>query len=59
MRMADASYFRDKAEQALRLAKDSTDQTLIKNLTALAAEYTARAEAIEGAAFGKGPDDDE
>jgi len=57
--MADASYFRDRAEQAKRLAKDSTDPVLTESLTELALEYFARAVAIEAQAFGKDPDEDE
>jgi hypothetical protein len=56
--MADASYFRDKAEQAIRLAKDSTDPMLQKSLTELALEYFSRAASIEARALGKDPDDD-
>ena len=56
--MADASYFRDKAEQAMRPARESTDPVLQKSLTDLALEYFARAVAIEAGAFGKDPDDD-
>jgi hypothetical protein len=55
--MPDASHFRDKAEQALRLAQQNTDPMLIKSLTALAAEYSGRADEIEGSAFGKDPED--
>ena len=40
-------YFREKAEQAMRLARDSTDPVLQKSLTELALEYFARAIAIE------------
>jgi hypothetical protein len=35
--MPDSSYFREKAEQALRLARQNTDPMLIKNLQALGA----------------------
>jgi hypothetical protein len=56
--MADSSYFRDKAEQAIRLARDSTDPVLQKSLTDLALEYFARAVATEAGVFGKDPDDD-
>jgi hypothetical protein len=45
--MADASYFRDKAEQAMRLAKESTDPVLTASLTELALEYFSRAVALE------------
>jgi hypothetical protein len=56
--IVDASYFRDKAEQALRLARD-TDPMLQKSLTELALEYRARAAAIDGLSLGKDPEDDE
>jgi hypothetical protein len=55
--VADASYFRDKAEQAMRLARDSTDPVLQKSLTELALEYFARAVAIESGALGQDLDD--
>lgn len=45
--MSDPSYFRDRTEQCLRLARDSTDPTLVQSLTELAAEYAARAIAME------------
>jgi hypothetical protein len=51
--MADSAYFRDKASQAIRLASDSTDPILVKSLTEMAAEYSARALAIEAKASGK------
>jgi hypothetical protein len=57
--MADSSYLREKAGQCLRLARDSTDPMLIKSLTELAAEYSARAIAADAAAFGKGPEDND
>ena len=56
--MADALYFREKAEQALRLARDSTDPMLQKSLTELAREYSAQADAIEGVELRKAPEDD-
>lgn len=56
--MADASYFRDKAEQAMRLAKESTDPVLTASLTELALEYFSRAVAIEAQVLGKDPDDE-
>jgi hypothetical protein len=43
--MADASYYRDKAEQALRLARQNTDSMLVKSLTELAQHYLAQADA--------------
>lgn len=56
--MAESSYFLERAEQALRLARDSTDPELINNLTALALEYSARAAAIDGLAPGNAPEED-
>ena len=55
--MADSSYFRDKAEQALRLARDNTDQALVTSLKELAAEYLARADAIDRRVLGEDPED--
>jgi hypothetical protein len=45
--MTDASYLRDKAEQALCLARDITDQVLVKSLIDAAAESLGRADAID------------
>lgn len=45
--MSDPSYFRDRAGQCLHLARDSTDPMLVQSLTELAAEYVARAIAME------------
>jgi hypothetical protein len=45
--MTDSSYLRDKAEQALRLARDITDQALVKSLIEAAAESLGRADAID------------
>jgi hypothetical protein len=56
--MADSSYFREKAEQAFRLARTSTDPLLAKNLTEMAQEYLAQADAIDGREFGEDPGDD-
>ena len=53
--MADSSYYRDKAEQALRLARQNTEPMLVKSLTELAQHYLAQADAMDGAAFGKDP----
>jgi hypothetical protein len=55
--MADPLYFREKAEQALRLARDSTDPMLAKSLKELAVEYIARANAIEASALGEDPEE--
>jgi len=49
--MADSSYFRDKAEQAVRLASQNTDPALVKNLREMAREYLAQADAIDGVAL--------
>jgi hypothetical protein len=57
--MADAFHLREQAEQCLRLARGNTYRLLIKSLTALAAEYSARADEIEGAAFGKNSEDEQ
>jgi hypothetical protein len=53
--MVDSSYFREKAEQCFRLARDSTDPTVVKSLTEMAIEYAERANAIEALAFRKDP----
>ncbi len=55
--MSDPSYFRDRAEQCLRLARDSTDPMLVQSLTDLAAEYAARAIATEAVSLSKDFDD--
>ena len=47
MPMAGASHLRHRAEKALRLAQDSTDQVLVKRLLADAAESLGRADAID------------
>jgi hypothetical protein len=44
--MVDASYLRDKALQEFRLARDSTDQALTKNLIEVAAENLGRADIL-------------
>ena len=56
--MSDPSYFREKADQCLRLARDSTDPMLVQSLTELALEYAARAAAIDGLVSGKAPEDE-
>jgi hypothetical protein len=56
--MTDSSHFRDKAEQALRLARQNTDPMLIKNLQELAREYMARANETDGMALGEDPEDE-
>jgi hypothetical protein len=56
--MEDSSYFRDRAKQAIRLARDSTDPVLQKSLTDLALDYFAQAVAIEAQALGEDPEDD-
>jgi hypothetical protein len=57
--MTDTSFYREKAEQALRLARDMTDPVLVESLRDMAQEYSARADAIETAALGEGPKDAE
>jgi hypothetical protein len=57
VKMADASYYREKAEQCRRLARESTDGVLVDSLTKMAAEYTAHANAIETTALGEDPTD--
>ena len=56
--MADSIFYRDKAEQAFRLARDSTDPVLVKSLTEMAREYIARASALDAVALGKDPKDE-
>ena len=56
--MPDTSYFREKAEQCLRLARESTDPMFVNSLTELAQEYNAQANAIEASALGEDPEDD-
>jgi hypothetical protein len=56
--MADCSFYREKAAQALRLARDSTDPVLIESFNEMAREYIARADALDGATLGKDPNDD-
>jgi hypothetical protein len=56
--IADSSYYRDRAEQVLRLARDNTDPLLVKALKAFAAECSAKADALDGVALGQDPDDE-
>jgi hypothetical protein len=56
--MADSSYYRERAEQALRLARENADPELIKSLEAFAAEYNAVADAIDAKALGQDPEDE-
>jgi hypothetical protein len=51
--MANSSYYRKRAEQALRLSRQSTDPMWIKTLTEMAQEHLARADAIDGSAVAK------
>ena len=48
--------FRDKADQCLRLARDSTAPELAASLTELAVEYATRAAAIDSFALGDDPE---
>jgi hypothetical protein len=57
--MADSCFYREKAEQALRLVRDSTDPVLIESLNEMAREYIARADALDGLVLGEDPKDDE
>jgi hypothetical protein len=56
--MADPSYYRERAEQALRIARESTDPELIKSLKAFAAEYNSIADAIDAKGLGEDPQDE-
>jgi hypothetical protein len=56
--MADSSYFRERAEQALGLARQNTDPILIRKFTEMAHEYLARADAMDGTALGRDPEVD-
>ena len=46
--MTEPTWLREQAERALRLAHDSTDTMLKKQLEAVAADYIAQADAFEG-----------
>ena len=54
----DPSFYREKAEQALRIARHSSDPVLVMNLEEMAREYFARADALDAAALGKDPEED-
>jgi hypothetical protein len=56
--MADSSYYREKAAQALRIARANTDPHLINTLQAYADECNAKADAIDAKAFGEDPEDE-
>jgi hypothetical protein len=56
--MSDSSYYRERAEQALRIVRSSTDPELIKRLEAFAADYNAKADAIDGKVLGEDPEDE-
>jgi hypothetical protein len=47
--MTEAEHLREQAARCLRLARASTDKTVIERLTELAAEYEEQARALEGA----------
>jgi hypothetical protein len=53
--MTDPSFYLEKAERALRLARESTDPILMKSLAEMAQEYIDRA---ESGARGKDPKDE-
>lgn len=44
---SEATYLRDQAQQALHLARDSTDQVVVNTLIEVAVESLGRAGAIE------------
>jgi hypothetical protein len=54
--MADSTFYREKAERALRLARGMTDPVLIDSLKEVARECLARADALDGAELGQDPD---
>jgi hypothetical protein len=56
--MANSSYYRERAELALRISRDNTDPELVKSLKAFAVEYNAIADAIDAKALGEDPEDD-
>jgi hypothetical protein len=45
--MADARYFRSQAELCVQLAQQNSNRRNAENLRAAAAQYVARAEAVE------------
>jgi hypothetical protein len=47
--MTEAEHLRDQSARCLRLARASTDKTVIERLTELAADYLERAQALERA----------
>jgi hypothetical protein len=57
--MSESFFYREKAEQALRLARNNTDPMLIKSLTEMAREYIARADALDGVTLGNDPKNDD
>jgi hypothetical protein len=56
--MSDSTYYRERAEQALRMARGHIDPELIKSLKTFAAEYNAIADAIDARAFGEDLEDE-
>jgi hypothetical protein len=57
--MSNSDHWREKAEQAVRIARDNTDQHMIKTLQAYAAECNATADAIDAKVVGEDPEDDD
>jgi hypothetical protein len=55
--MADSLNYRERAEQALRIARVSTDPKLIKSLETFTASYNAQTDAMDGKALGEDPED--
>jgi hypothetical protein len=47
--MTEAEHLREQAERCLRLARASSDKTVVQRLSELAAEYLEQAQALEGA----------
>jgi hypothetical protein len=47
--MTETEGLREQAARCFRLARASTDKTVIERLTELAAEYLEQAQALEGA----------
>lgn len=56
--MSDPSDYRDKAEQARRLARNSTDPVLQAKLLIFAQDYETHAAAIEAKSANIDPEDE-
>jgi hypothetical protein len=55
--VADSLYYRERAAQALRIVQDNSEPEVVRSLIAFAAEYVAKADAIEAKALVKDPSD--